>query len=338
LCALLIAGALGGLVWGMARDNRSRWALALTVSALALGGAIALGGGLYAIRQDPRYGGASQPMRDLLAALEPQLQPGDVIALNDYTSAEFFINYYKRADPVVYTLPLSPGERFSPEQPPELETPNPDAQIHLADSIIFADFAQRYDRLWLVITSSRYMPWANRPVEHYLTRHYFPVRDVVAGDMARAVLFDLTGAPPATAAAWPAQTLNAMFGDSLRLVGYDLPGGDTVQPGDTLPVSLLWEAIAPIPLDYTIGLFLVAADGSLVAQRDTFPMNYFEPTQAWRPGSLRRDNHALELPDDLPAGDYELWVAVYYWETPAERLPVDGAADHAVLTIIAVEP
>jgi hypothetical protein len=42
-------------------------------------------------------------------------------------------------------------------------------------------------------------------------------------------------------------------------------------------------------------------------------------------------------------GDYELWVAVYYWETPADRLPVteaDGQAlgDHAVLTTITVGP
>jgi hypothetical protein len=343
LCVALAILALGSAIWWTRRTSGSRRALALTAGSLIMATAIALGGGLYAIQHDPRYGGAFPPARDLLDALDAQLRSDDVIVLNDFTYTAFFMNYYKRAKPVIYTLPFSPGERPSPEQPPEVESENPDELIHPADTIIFADLARRHDRLWLVINSSRFIPWSVRPVELYLTRHYFPVSEIAPTDTARAVLFDLTPAPPATAPAWPAQTANVAFGDSLRLAGCDIPGDVAPQPDEVLPVSLLWETLAPVPQDYTVGVFLVAADGTLAAQHDAFPANYFEHTQAWLPGSLHRDNHGLPLPAALPPGGYELWVAVYYWETPADRLPVtdaDGQAlgDHAVLTTITVGP
>jgi hypothetical protein len=308
---------------------------------LGVSAVITLGGGLYAIRQDPRYAGNFQPLHDLLAELEPQLDPSDAVVLNDYTYSEFFMNYYKLAQPVVYTLPLSPGERSSPEQPPQKVSTNPEDLIHFSDTIIFADLARRHDRVWLVINSSRFVPWSVRPVEQYLTRHYFPVSEVESTDITRAVLFDMTPAPDATIAAWPAQRVDAAFGDSLRLDGFDIPGGNAYKPGDIVPVSLLWETLAPVPQDYTVGVFLVTTDGTLLAQHDAFPANYFEHTQSWRPGSLHRDNHGLQLPDTLPPGEYELWVVLYWWEAPADRLPVtdvEGRAvgDHAVLTTIIV--
>jgi hypothetical protein len=112
-----------------------------------------------------------------------------------------------------------------------------------------------------------------------------------------------------------------------------------------LPVSLLWEALAPIPEDYTVGLYLLSKDGQLVAQHDSFPVNYFEPTTTWRAGSLHRDNHGLLLPSALPPGEYELWAALYWWQPPdrTERLPVIGAngqalGDHVVLATVIVKP
>jgi hypothetical protein len=152
----------------------------------------------------------------------------------------------------------------------------------------------------------------------------------------------MTPAPPPTAEEWPAHAVGATFGDSLRLVGYDVPGGTIRSPGDILPVSLLWAASAPVPQDYTVALFVMSPDGTLVAQRDSYPVNAFDPTQNWRPGSLHRDNHGLQLPADLSPGDYELWAAIYWWQAPDQRLPVTGPAgeplgDHAVLGTITVQ-
>ncbi|RME74288.1 MAG: glycosyl transferase, partial [Chloroflexi bacterium] len=67
---------------------------------------------------------------------------------------------------------------------------------------------------------------------------------------------------------------------------------------------------------------LLDSEGRLVAQHDAAP--WWEapiPTSTWRPGEQLLDRHPLNLPPDLPPGEYQLRVGVYYWET-LERLPV----------------
>ena len=342
LCAVLGIGALAGLViWIRARAGSPRRAM-LTAIALAVGVAITLGGGLLAIRHDLRYSGDFQPTRDLLALLKQRVRPDDVIVLNDYTYSRFFMNYYKLAEPMVITLSASPGERSSPDQTPERESPYADDLINPANTLILSDLARRHERFWLVINSSPSIPWAVRPLEQYLTRHYFATDVAQASDVARAVAFSTIPAPPPTTAAWPEETSGATFGQALRLVGYDIPGGTAWRPGAVIPVSLLWETVATPARDLTVGLFLTQ-DGALVAQRDSFPANHFEFTSSWRAGSLHRDNHGLQLPDDLAPGTYELWAVLYWWEMPAERLPVidsngDPLGDHAMLTTITIAP
>ena len=343
LSAALGTLALGWLVWWVRHRQAPRLAFPATLGALALALGAAWYGGLYAVREDPRFLGDFQPAQDLLAQLEAQLTPDDVIVLSDDTYAEFFMNAYKRSAPTVYTLPFSPGERPSPEQTPQVVSAYPEELIHRSDTLVFAALAQQHRRLWLVVHDSPFVPWAVRPVELYLSRHYFPVRDVQGSDVARAVLFDMTDAPPATARAWPAQRLDVDFGGMLRLVGYDLPRGVTYRAGETVPVSLLWETRTPPAQDYTVGLLLIGPDGQPVAQRDALPINQFGHTSTWRVGALQRDNHALELPPNLPAGDYALWVVLYWWQAPAERLAVadaDGQAlgDHALLGTLHVQP
>lgn len=340
--SLMIAALVAAAIW-MRRIERSRLIFALTAGSLGVFTLVVLFGGLYAIRRDPRYYGDFRPARDLLSALEPQLESGDAIVLNDYTYAEFFMNYYKRAEPTVYTLPQSPGERFSPEQTPKIISANPDDLIHPSDTIILSNLRNHHQRVWLVLNSSSFIPWSVRPVEQYLARHYFPVREVKPSDLARAVLFDMTPAPPATAAAWPARPVNATLGTSLRLVGCDIPGGTTRKPGDMLPVSLLWETLAPVPQDYNVGVLLVQKDAPPVAQHDSFPVDGFEYTHTWPTGSLHRDNHGLALPAHLAPGEYELWVVVYWWQAPNDRLPVTDdqgktLGDHVVLARIIVQP
>jgi len=341
LAAALAGLALALLVWALRRTELSRQALRLSLMGLALATSAALLGGLYAVRLDPRMYGDFAPARALLSALDDQLHDDDVIALDGPTYAEFFMNSYQRRAPEVFTLPRSPGERPSPEQAPALVSALADERIHLSDTLIVAHWAEQHERLWLVTNASRFIPWALRPLEEYLSRHYFPVRAVAPSDLARAALFDLTPAPAPTAAAWPAHAVGATFGGALELVGFDAPGGLTRAPGDVLPVSLLWRATEAIGQDYTVAVFVIGPDGVPVAQRDSFPLNGFAPTSSWRPGALQRDNHGLALPADLPPDEYALWVVVYPWQTPGDRLPVNGpagaaAGGHVVLGAVIV--
>ncbi|MCC7450839.1 MAG: hypothetical protein IT324_25715, partial [Anaerolineae bacterium] len=52
------------------------------------------------------------------------------------------------------------------------------------------------------------------------------------------------------------------------------------------------------------------------------------------------DNHALEVPADVPPGKYDVWVLLFDWRD-GQRLPLRNAksglpADHLVLTTITV--
>ncbi|HMM27532.1 MAG TPA: hypothetical protein PKD46_04520 [Aggregatilineaceae bacterium] len=343
LAGLLMLLALLALAWWLRRRGGTPRAALITGAGLALATALVLGGGLAAARRDPRYHTEFAPLQNLLAQLEPQLQPDDALVLSDNTYRRFFMNSYKQRAPMALVLPYSPGKRTSPEAIPQVVSNDPDALIHPSDALILADLARRHDRLWLIEDSSPFVSWANRPVEQYLARHTFPVREVSGGDLARAVLFDLTPAAPPSAPLWPEQRIEARFGASLSLIGADLPAGNTVRRGGTLPVTLLWQAVEPIAPDYSVALLLIGPDGAVVAQRDSFPAGGFEPTSSWRAGSLHRDNHGLPVPPDAPPGAYELWVVVYDWRTPGDRLPVTRtgldaeASDHALLGAIRVE-
>ncbi len=341
LLAVVALAALAG--WSRRKEASPHWAL---ISSAALSGlaVFTFGLGLYAIRHDPRYYGDFKPAQDLLARLEPKVQPDDVIVLNDFTYKYFFTNYYKKTQPVIYTLPQSPGERNSPEQPPQVELVNPENLILFSNTLALAYFAERHERLWLVINSSSFIPWSVRPVEHYLARHYFPVSEVKGSDVARAVLFDMTPAPPPTASAWPENRTDAVFNKELELIGFDVPGGTVRQAGDIFPVSLLWKAAGTIPQDYTVALFLIdPRSGAVLAQRDSMPVNNFDPTSFWRSGSLHRDNHGLLIPDAAQPGEYELWLVLYWWQSPGERLAVTDASgqeigDHLVLGKVTIQP
>ena len=54
------------------------------------------------------------------------------------------------------------------------------------------------------------------------------------------------------------------------------------------------------------------------------------------------DVHRLDLPPDLPPGDYEVQVGLYYWETLERLLVLDetkqSVSDHVVLGEIGIEP
>jgi len=107
----------------------------------------------------------------------------------------------------------------------------------------------------------------------------------------------------------------------MGLSGYSL-SSDASRPGDTLEVTLYWEALTPMAVDFTVFVHLLGPDGQMVAQHDGQPQGEVPiPTSSWRQGERLRDIHPLALPPDLPAGNYQLVMGVYYWETQ-ERLRV----------------
>jgi len=129
----------------------------------------------------------------------------------------------------------------------------------------------------------------------------------------------------------PAVTINADLGGLVRLVGYEVdrlspPANcecDTSAWQRARQVTLFWTPLAPIPDDYTVFVHVRDARGANVAQRDSQPLGGDYPTHQWRAGETVIDPYRIELPADLPPGEYRIVAGMYRLET-LERLPVAG--------------
>ncbi|HEX5414815.1 MAG TPA: hypothetical protein VFZ25_04055, partial [Chloroflexota bacterium] len=122
--------------------------------------------------------------------------------------------------------------------------------------------------------------------------------------------------------------LDLHFGAAITLVGSN-PATPTARPGQPLAVTLHWRAAERPNRDYTTSLQLLSPAGKLVAQKDAMPMNNTLPTSGWQPGQDVYDPITLDVPANLPDGDYPLIVVLYDHAT-GQRLTV-GTADHATL-------
>ena len=117
------------------------------------------------------------------------------------------------------------------------------------------------------------------------------------------VLGPATGQEPEYARAIP-------VGDSLILAGYDR-SPRSPRPGETLQVSLYWEALRPLEAEYHSFVHLLDAEGQAVAQSDRQPGGVHYPTTLWRPGEHLRDDHLLDVPAGAPEGVYSLLAGMY---------------------------
>ena len=133
-------------------------------------------------------------------------------------------------------------------------------------------------------------------------------------------------------------------GARLRLLGYDLDE-TALEPGDTLHLTAYYAATGQIRGDYTAFVHLLgphnpATGGPLWAQDDSEPCRRSYRTSAWEPHEIVVDHYAMALPPDAPAGEYEIEMGFYEWQTLA-RLPVVDAGgqmvgDHAILAAVQV--
>jgi hypothetical protein len=100
------------------------------------------------------------------------------------------------------------------------------------------------------------------------------------------------------------------FGPDVQLGGYTYE-----QTGDTVDVTLYWRTIHAPLVNYLSFVHLVAADGTIVAQQAFIPVTGLRPSRTWRAGEILADTYSLSLPDDLPAGTYELRAGLFDQDT-----------------------
>lgn len=103
-----------------------------------------------------------------------------------------------------------------------------------------------------------------------------------------------------------------------------------VRAGGTLTVTLTWQALRPIDLDYTVFIHAVDEQGQIVAQRDKQPQDEQHPTNAWQEGEIIVDPHPLALPT-TGAAPVAIHLGLYDWRT-GQRLRV-GESDFVRLDL-----
>jgi hypothetical protein len=117
---------------------------------------------------------------------------------------------------------------------------------------------------------------------------------------------------------------NAGSNAVVRLAGYDV--AQTAAPGETLPVTLSWLALAETPVSYKVFVQLLDEQGRLVTGSDAVPAGWTRPTTGWIAGEYIQDRHDLLLPADLPSGSYQLLVG-FYDATTGQRLLTAAGED-----------
>jgi Dolichyl-phosphate-mannose-protein mannosyltransferase len=84
------------------------------------------------------------------------------------------------------------------------------------------------------------------------------------------------------------RNLHVRYGECCELVGY-VPLDRPVHPGERIPLTLVWRALAETREDYSLFIHATAADGQRVGQVDSYHGGGMYPTSQWRPGEFIAD-------------------------------------------------
>ncbi|MGC8879996.1 MAG: protein O-mannosyl-transferase family [Anaerolineae bacterium] len=129
-------------------------------------------------------------------------------------------------------------------------------------------------------------------------------------------------APGAAADPWqefkPAPEV--LFGDAIRLVGYDY-SVTRARQGRGFDLRLLWQAEHELEENYTLLVELVDALGNVWRDWHHTPTGGRLPTSRWKEGQIVRDEIPLVLPALAPPGEHTMWTRLAWLGEDGTRLP-----------------
>ncbi len=110
------------------------------------------------------------------------------------------------------------------------------------------------------------------------------------------------------------------LGEAAALIGYDLERQE-VRPGQTLRLTLFWQALAPMEQSYTVFVHLLDAEEHIAGQIDAIPGLGTLPTTSWAPGEYLEDGYQFQVKTEAQPGPHLIEVGMYDARS-GERLPV----------------
>ena len=255
---------------------------------------------------DRQFGPADDSFARALESAAAQASAGDrIVAVAPY-------HYHVAMNRFKARLPLI---GFAQQNPPLPATALP----------LLADAAAG-ENAWLVTVG--FPPAAaNNAGEEWMCGHLYKVSDDWYDD-ARLVRFDTQ---PAAMIAVP---VNETFEAGVRLVNAGFE--PAAAAGQVLPVQLTWQTTLSPAVDWQVFLQLLSDQNQLAAQQDSSPGGGYQPSRTWSPGEDIHDRHGLVLPEDMPAGSYQL-VAGLYDPATSQRLLTTSGYDFVKLGTVAVQ-
>ncbi len=249
---------------------------------------VTLGAVLLAIQTLPAYYSASDARdnyQDVARFLRTVADPeSDLVLLNAPGQQEVW-RYYDPGLPVL-ALPASrPADQGETEQALDAATKG--------KARVFALF-------WATDEAD-----PDQIVEGWLDRNGFEGPDTWQGNM-RFVTYRLRSELACRTLSTPPPT----FGGLAALTSVCLPD-NSVDPGDIVPMSLVWQAQGKTEVRYAVSIQLHDSQGRVIAQHDGEPSGGSRPTSSWADGEQIHDNHGLFIPFGTPPGNYRLVIALY---------------------------
>lgn len=107
-----------------------------------------------------------------------------------------------------------------------------------------------------------------------------------------------------------ATPLNIELGDEIVLLGYQ-GNGSVLKAGQTLTLSLFWQAKKQVSRPYTVFVHLADNNGQIFAQQDNWPVQGSWPPTCWQKEQAIHDTYQLAIPPETPPGTYQLYVGMY---------------------------
>jgi len=147
---------------------------------------------------------------------------------------------------------------------------------------------------------------------------------------AKTVILDHVNSPFKTVR-FDEQTLATIqgvnFGNVIKLLEADWQQAPIPVDGK-IDITLAWQALPPIPEEYSVSVQLIGENGRRGAQSDSFhPAGL--PLPRWQAGEYGFDKHRLTPSPAMPPGEYELVVFVYNLAT-GQRLDMLNEAGQPI--------
>lgn len=296
--------------------------IAGALAAYALSNAYSLGNFWF----NPQY--ADDDLRGAVQLLADNWRPGDVILVNAGYAYPAVLYYYPTslARPI-RLVDYQPSPNDARTSPIVLTTGSIDGGPHLGWGDPLSDFYPTTASATVAalgrVTRSHMRVWMLRlydtvtdpsgAIRQYLADYTRLIEDEgFTGESNARVQGFLT----MTSLTLPADAtaLNARLSDRVKLLGFT---SDTRQAkaGSPYDVTLYWQPLETLNENYQLSLQIIDAGGRVVAQHDETPLGNVLPTSRWRPGQIYPEPVRLELPRDVPSGDYAMIAKLYNLNT-----------------------